>query len=470
MLGKVFKAYDVREKYPNPLNENLAWKIGQGVARYLLEEAEQAGEQDPMMSYIVVGRDMRPHSPDLVAALQEGITDFGGNVIDIGLVDTPMTYFAVNYLDCAGAVMTTASHNPIEYNGFKISKRKAKPVGQPTGLQDVLKYSAIADRAKPLGKGGRIEERDLWEAYGQHVRSFLDLKGRKMKVVVDASNGMAGTMAPKVFGMHGELVEGLEIVPMYYENTKGEFVHPPNPLVADNLRDLQARVLEEKADLGLCFDGDADRCMVVDEKAQIVPCDLLTALVGTWFLKKDPGTAIVYDLRSSKAVEETIRKHGGKPMRGRVGHVFMKAVLAEEGGAFGGELSGHFYFRDNFNADSGAIAFATFLSVLADHDEPMSELIKPFACYKQSGEINFHVEDKDAALADVEESYGDRATIDHLDGVTVDCFEKEGWWANIRKSNTEPVLRLNLEARDEATLREKLDEITPLLGEPATGH
>jgi phosphomannomutase len=469
MLGKVFKAYDVREKYPSPLNETLAWKIGQGTARFLLGKAAEAGEEDPMMSYIVVGRDMRPHSPALAQALMDGMRDGGASVIDIGLVDTPATYFAVNYLDCAGAVMTTASHNPIEYNGFKISARKARPVGKPTGLDDVLKLSAMADKERPRGGEGRVEERNLWEAYRQHVLNFLDLKGTTSKVVIDASNGMAGTMAPQVFGERGEQVEGLTIEPMYYENSKGTFVHPPNPLVAENLADLQKKVVEVGADLGVCFDGDADRCMIVDEKGQIVPCDLLTALLAEWYLEREPGASIVYDLRSSKAVEETIRAKKGKPVRGRVGHVFMKAELAEHQAPFGGELSGHFYFRDNFNADSGAIAMAIVLSVLAERGKPMSELIEPFARYYQSGEINFEVEDPDDTLAEVEATYADRGEIDHLDGVSIDCFKKEGWWANIRKSNTEPKLRLNLEAKTEAKLEEKLAELSELLGEPV-GH
>jgi phosphomannomutase len=460
MLGKVFKAYDVREKYPDPLNETLAWKIGQGTAKYLLEQAAEAGEDDPMMGYIVVGRDMRPHSPSLAKALIDGLRDGGASVIDIGLVDTPATYFAVNYLDCAGAVMT------IEYNGFKISARKAKPVGQPTGLDEVLKQSAMADPERPRGGEGRFEERDIWSAYRRHVHKFLDLKGTKMKVVVDASNGMAGTMVPGVFGEKGEHVDGLTIVPMYFDNTRGEFVHPPNPLVAENLADLRAKVTETKADLGICYDGDADRCMVVDEQGEIVPCDLLTALLAQWFLEKEPGSAIAYDLRSSKAVQETIEKSGGKAVRSRVGHVFMKQQLAEKQAPFGGELSGHFYFRDNFNADSGAIAFATVLTVLAERGKAMSELIKPLARYHQSGEVNFEVEDQDETLEEVEATYRSRGDIDHLDGVTIDCFAKEGWWANIRKSNTEPKLRLNLEARNKKTLEERFAEMTSLLGDP----
>lgn len=466
MLGKVFKAYDIRATYPDPLNEAMAWQIGYGCGRFLLQDAAAAGEVTPMMKNIVVGHDMRKHSPSLRDALCKGITDAGANVIDIGLCDTPMVYFAINHLDCAGGVQVTASHNPPQYNGFKISKRKAKPVGEATGLADVRKHAAMVDPTLK-GKGpGRIEKRDLWDAYREHVLAFCRTGGKKIKVVIDASNGMAGTMAPKVFGKKGAGVPGLEVVELYFENSKGEFVHEPNPLVAANLRDLQARVVEEKADFGICFDGDADRLMVVDERGRIVGCDHLTAFLGAWFLRKEGGKgAIVYDLRSSKAVEEDIIKAGGKPVRSRVGHVFMKAALAEHGAVFGGELSGHFYFRDNFNADSGAIAMAVVLTAVAEAGKPMSKIIAPVARYTQSGEINFTIEDKDGALARMKDKYEERATADDLDGVTEDCFKKEGWWCNVRKSNTEPLLRLNLEARDEKTMRKMLEEIAPILGE-----
>ena len=257
----------------------------------------------------------------------------------------------------------------------------------------------------------------------------------------------------------------LDIIPLYFENSKGEFVHEPNPLVAANLADLQALVVKEKADFGICFDGAADRLMVVDEKGGIVGCDHLTAFLAARFLESDPGAAIMYDLRSSKAVEEDVRAKGGNPIRGRVGHVFMKAAMAEHKGVFGGELSGHFYFRDNFNADSGAVAMAVTLSAIAEAGKPLSEIIAPIARYRQSGEINFEIEDKDAALAEVKARYAGRGRIDELDGVSIDCFAKEGWWANIRKSNTEPLLRLNLEARDAAILETKFNEIAPLLGQ-----
>lgn len=467
MLGKVFKAYDIRGVYPDPLDEAKAWSIGYGCAVFLLREAEAVGERTPMMRHLVVGHDMRQSSPSLRDALCQGIIDGGGNVIDVGMVDTPFVYFAVNHLDCAGGVQVTASHNPPQYNGFKVSKRKAKPVGEATGLSDIRKEAAtVDDRIKGSGSG-HVEKRDLWAAYREHVRRFLDTGGKRLKIVIDASNGMAGTMVPRVFGKKGGDVEGLEIVELYFDNSKGEFVHEPNPLVAANLRDLQAKVLDEKADFGVCFDGDADRLMVVDERGKIVGCDLLTAFLAGWFLDRNQGSAIVFDLRSTKALPEEITKHGGTPVRSRVGHVFMKAALAEHNAAFGGELSGHFYFRDNFNADSGAIALAVLLTAVAEAGRPLSELIAPIARYKQSGEINFEVEDKEATLADLREEYGGRGDIDDLDGVTIDCFEGEGWWANVRKSNTEPLLRLNLEARDEATLHAMLESIMPLLGEPA---
>jgi phosphomannomutase len=470
MLGRVFKAYDVRGTYPDPLNENLAWQIGYGCSKYLLHDAQVAGETSPMMHNIVVGRDMRSSSPSLSKSVIQGITDHGGNVIDIGLIDTSMIYFAVNHLDCAGGVMVTASHNPPQYNGFKVSKRKAKPVGESTGLADIRKHAAMVDKATLVAGKGRVEQRDLWSAYVKHVRSFLDTGTSKLKVVIDASNGMAGTMIPRVFGSALtktagiQPVAGLQIIELNFDNTKNQFAHEPNPLVAANLRQLQGAVVAEKADLGLCFDGDADRCVVVDEMGNIVGCDHLTALVAKFMLAKSPGTAVMYDLRSTKAVEEEVKAAGGKPVRGRVGHVFMKAGMSEHGACFGGELSGHFYFRDNFNADSGAIAMAVVLSILAKSGKKMSQLIQPIARYPQSGEINFTIEDKDAAIGELRKTFAGQGQIDDLDGITVDCFAKDGWWINVRKSNTEPLLRLNAEAKDRKTLEAVLSRVSPMLG------
>ncbi len=464
MLGRVFKAYDVRGTYPDLLTDQMAWQIGYGASRFLLSEAEASGHTTPMMKNIVVGRDMRTSSPTLAAKLIEGINAHGGDVIDVGMVDTPFIYFAVNHLDCAGGIEVTASHNPPNYNGFKVSKRQAKPVGEATGLGEIRKFAAMVDKGMPPGPG-RSEQRDLWDAYIEHVRSFLDIGDRKIKVVVDASNGMAGTTLPKVFGKNGSDIEGLDIVEINFKNNTGEFVHEPNPLVASNLQQTIEGVTKHNADFGVCFDGDADRCVIVDELGQIVGCDHLTAVLAKRFLRDNPGSAIVYDLRSTKAVEEDIKAAGGKPVKGRVGHVFMKAALAEHRGAFGGELSGHFYFRDNFNADSGVIAMATVLSAYAEFDGPMSKMIAPAKRYAQSGEINFEIEEKDEALAEVRSTFLGRGQIEELDGVTIDCFEEEGWWANIRKSNTEPLLRLNAEARTDVALNKALDELAPMLGE-----
>ncbi len=471
MLGRIFKAYDIRGTYPDLLTDAMAWQIGFGTSKFILADAAAAGETTPMMRNIVVGRDMRTSSPSLCKSLISGMNSHGADVIDIGLCDTPMVYFAVNHLDCAGGAMVTASHNPSQYNGFKICKRRAKPVGETSGLSDIRKHAAMVDKATAVSAGGRLEQRDLWPAYAAHVRSFLGTGGRALKVVVDAGNGMAGTMVPKVFGSGAKgakataaPIAGLTIVELNFENSKGTFAHEPNPLVAANVRPLQDAVKAEKADLGLCFDGDADRCVVVDEKGAIVGCDHLTALLARHFLARSPGSAVVYDLRSTKAVEQEIVKAGGRAVRSRVGHVFMKSAMAEQGACFGGELSGHFYFRDNFNADSGAIAMATVLSVLARSGKRLSQLIAPIARYAQSGEINFQIEDKDGAIAALRQAHAS-ARIDELDGVTVDAFAREGWWCNVRKSNTEPLLRLNAEARDRKTLDKIVGRIAPLLGQ-----
>jgi len=319
-------------------------------------------------------------------------------------------------------------------------------------------------------QSGRAQTRDLWAAYAKHVRSFLEWPAvAKLKIVIDASNGMAGTMIPKLFGKAGvvPMVPGLQIIEVNFDNTRGIFAHEPNPLVESNLKQVQEAVLTEAADLGVCFDGDADRCVIIDEKGKTVGCDHLTALLARKFLATAPGAAIVYDLRSTKAVAEEVTKAGGKPVRGRVGHVFLKQAMADNAGIFGGELSGHFYFKDNYNADSGVISLCVVLSIMAKAGVPMSELIAPIARYPQSGEMNFAIDDKDGALLAITKEFmppAKGAQIDELDGVTIDCFAKHGWWCNIRKSNTEPLLRLNMEAKDRATLDRVLLEISPKLG------
>ncbi len=460
MLSKVFKAYDVRATYPKPLNEKIAWQIGYATAEYLLGYALDHGFDDPMMKHIAVGRDMRKSSPSLTDALTQGMRDFGAHVIDLGMVDTPFVYFAINHLGCAGGVQVTASHNPSNYNGFKISKLGAKPVGSETGLEEIKRLAALVEREKLTPRGGRIEARDLWAPYREHLLRFLDpsiLSGKRtLKVVVDASNGMAGTMLPKVFGG----IPGLSIVEINFDNSSGEFVHEPNPLVESNLAQVREGVVKHKADFGVCFDGDADRCMVLDEKGSPIGCDLLLAWLVKDMLKGRKGASVVYDLRSSRCVRETIEAMGGVPVESRVGHVFMKAKLAESHAPIGGELSGHFYFQDMFGTDSGARAFAAVATALAKSPKPLSEHIAPLHKYAQSGEINFENEDKEGAIEDLREAYPN-AKISNLDGISLDAGQ---WWANVRMSNTEPLLRLNLEAKNKAAVDRAVAEVSKLLG------
>ena len=448
----MFKAYDVRAIYPEPLDEAVAKKIGFATACMLLKEAGGSGA-------IIVGHDMRPSSGSLVSSLKEGILAGGANVIDVGLVDTPFIAFAVNHLNGIGGIQTTASHNPIQYNGFKICRAKAKPVGMGSGLE-TIEEMVSSTIPEPVGLG-KEEAIDLWEAYRSHV--FLHLSPKiisgevKLKAAVDASNGMAGTMVPKLF----RDIAGLEIIEINFENDKGEFVHEPNPLVEANLQQTRDAVLEHGCDLGICFDGDADRCMVVDGEAAIVGCDLITAWLAPLFLANEKdGGSIVYDLRSSHAVANSIKVANGSGIRSKVGHVFMKQAMAENNAPFGGELSGHFYFRDNFFADSGAMAFANILSAMADSDISLHEQIAPYRSYVQSGEINFQTRDKEEAMERLAKAYPE-ASIDRLDGVTL---ELDTWWCNVRASNTEPLLRLNLESESDAEVLQRIAEVSPLLG------
>ncbi len=399
----------------------------------------------------------------------EGIRATGTNVLDVGLIDTSCIYFAINHYECVGGIQTTASHNPVNYNGFKISGPKAKPIGSTTGLKDIERIANTLNQAGNTGLSGKRETADIWPEYRKHVLQFLDLK-RPIRIAVDASNGMAGVMVPKIF----EGVPNLQMEKLLFE-TGVAFVHEPNPLVEENLEMLKARVKQGGFDAGVCFDGDADRCIFIDENAKTIGCDLLTALIAKDFLQmpENKGSTIVYDLRSTHALAEDVKALGGVPRRDRVGHVFMKKTLAETNAVFGGELSGHFYFRDNFFADSGAIAFARVLSILSNSDKKLSQLIAPIDRYAHSGEINFKVEDKDGAIRQLGDKYKAHK-IDYLDGITIDASEKEGpdggWWFNVRKSNTEPMLRLNLEARDDSRLQTKLAELKAILGEPAEGH
>jgi len=461
MIEKIFKAYDVRAVYPTPLNEDAAWKVGHGTAQFLRRSQASSGVKRP--DTIVVGQDMRPSSPSLAKALIDGIRSVGMNVIDVGMIDTSFIYFAINHLDTVGGIMCTASHNPIQYNGFKISGPKAKPIGSASGLDDIKRIaSTLKSGGASTGVQGKYEQMDLWKEYKAEVLKHLDLK-RPLKVAIDASNGMAGKMVPAVFGD----VKNLTIVPILFEIT-GSFTHDPNPLVESNLEMLKAKMTEVKCDLGACFDGDADRCMFLDENKKLIGSDMVTAVIASDYLKRpeNKGAAVVYDLRSSHVVADVVTAAGGVPVRDRVGHAFIKKTMAEKKAVFGGELSGHIYFRDYYFADSAAVAFARMLSILSAQDKPLSGVISPYHKYSQSGELNFQVEDKDGKIRELAEAYK-TGKIDYLDGITIDLGE---WWFNVRKSNTEPFLRLNLECSSPKQLDEKLKELKKILGEPAHGH
>jgi len=455
MKPGIFKAYDIRGIYPDDLNEEDAWKIGCATARFLRSLLRGYQRGQAASQSLCVGRDMRTHSEAMAKALIEGMNSTGANVIDVGMIDTPQMYFAINHLGTCGGVQVTASHNPAKYNGFKISGLEAKPIGGDTGLKDIehIAMALLHTKGKVTGS---VENRDLTAEYKKHVLKFLRSNVKKMKIGVDASNGMAGKMVPALFDKLP-----VKIFELNFKHD-GTFKHEPNPLVESNLAELKKLVKKNKCDFGVCFDGDADRLMMVDEKGETIGCDLMTALMAPYFLEKYPKSTLVYDLRSSRVVAEEIIKHGGTPRRERVGHAFMKKALRDSHAVFGGELSGHFYYRDNFYADSAMITLVHVINIISDANVPISELISPLRRYSSSGEINFEVENKKAKMDELTRRYND-GQIDHLDGVTIGYKE---WWFNCRPSNTEPLLRLNVEAKSKELLDEKLSEITEQLGNP----
>ena len=451
----IFKAYDIRGLYPAQIDEDAAWKIGHGTAQFLrsLLQGYQRGQANAQS--LAVGRDMRAHSPALAQALIAGMNASGANVIDIGMIDTPQVYFAINHLGTCGGVQITASHNPAQYNGCKVSGQQARPIGADTGLQEI-RHIALALRHTESAGQGQVTTADLTDPYRRHVLSFLQSTYKKLKIVVDASNGMAGKWVPALFG---DL--NLDLIPLNFTHD-GTFKHDPNPLVPANLEELRQTVTEQSAHLGICFDGDADRLVLVDETGQTIGCDIITALLAGYFLEKNQGSTVVYDLRSSWVVKEEITRHGGTPRRDRVGHAFMKKTLKDTKAVFGGELSGHFYYRDNFFADSGMITLAHVINILSQNDQPLSQIIKPLQRYSSSGEMNFEVEDKETVIKELAQKYTD-ARVDYLDGATV---QYDHWWFNVRPSNTEPLLRLNVEARTPDALDQKLTELKSMLGTP----
>ncbi len=438
----VFKAYDVRGIYPTQLDEEGARAIGHAYV-------EQFSPRR-----IAVGRDMRLSSPSMAAAVIEGAAAAGAEVLDIGLVGTEMLYFAVGENGLDGGVMVTASHNPKEYTGMKIVRAGALPVGGDSGLLDLARRAASQGRSRTAGQSlGHVKELDIWPAFVERVLTFIDPDAlRPLTVVIDAANGMAGTMLPPV-------LERLPIdaVRCYFEPDGSFPNHEPNPLLPENREFIVRKTLEEGADLGVAFDGDADRCFFVDDTGGFVPGDFATALFAQNVLEKEPGATVIYDVRASWAVPEAIERAGGTALVNRVGHAFIKERMREVGAAFAGEVSGHYYFRDFSQADTGVVPFLVMLERISKGGRKLSELLRPFReQYFITGELNTPVADVPAKLAELEERFGPEGTVSHLDGLSV---EADDWHFNVRPSNTEPLLRLNLEARSQESMERRRDEV-----------
>jgi phosphomannomutase len=463
-LAKIFKAYDIRGVVPDELDETVAEAVGAAFARLTGAQA------------VVTVHDMRTSSDPLAEAFARGVTGQGADVVAGGLGPTDMLYYASGSRGLPGAVVT-ASHNPPKYNGIKLCRSGARPVGQDTGLaelRDMVEQDTrdgqgaagtvgredLIDQDRRGGRAtlGTVTREDLLAGYAAYLKELVDLSGiRPLKVAVDAGNGMAGLTVPRVF-------DGLpiELVPLYFE-LDGTFPHhEPNPIDPRNLRDLQRTVTEHGADIGLAFDGDADRCFIVDERGEIVSPSVLTALIAARELAREPGATIIHNLITSRAVPEIITEHGGVPVRTRVGHSFIKAKMADEGAVFGGEHSGHFYFRDFWYADSGMLAALHVLAALGGQAEPLSRLLARYSRYSASGEINTEVTDQAAVTARVRDEFSGRpgVSLDELDGLTVAAPD---WWFNLRPSNTEPLLRLNVEAADEGRMTELRDEVLQMI-------
>ena len=440
-VHRVFKAYDVRGLVGDEVDDDLARAVG---AAFVEVVGRDRG--------VVVGHDMRPSSPGMAQAFAEGAASRGAGVTLIGLASTDQLYFASGDLGRPGA-MFTASHNPAAYNGIKMCRANAVPVGLDTGLAEIRDLVA-AGGLPPYGdEPGIIDSTDVLDAYAAHLVALAPVKGRRLKVAVDAGNGMAGHTAPAVLGRLD-----VDVVPMYFE-LDGTFPnHEANPIEPANLADLQAKVRETGADIGLAFDGDADRCFLVDERGELVSPSVLTALIAARELAKEPGATVLHHLITSRAVPQIVTERGGTPVRTRVGHSFIKATMAETDAVFGGEHSGHFYFRDFWRADSGMLAALHALAALAETDRPLSELLAGYTRFHATGEINSTVDDAAAVMAAIEKEYADRdgVTVDHLDGLTV---THDDWWFNVRPSNTEPLLRLNAEAADADGLARLRDEV-----------
>ena len=444
-LAPIVKAYDVRGIVGTQLTNEVAHALGRAAAIELHGEG------------VVVGRDMRPSGGELADAFMAGVRAEGVDTVDIGLASTDLLYYASGRLGLPGA-MWTASHNPVEYNGLKLCRAGAEPVGIETGLA-LIRDRAQSGQFPPSDRQGAYRTADLLDEFARHVRSFVNVDAmRPLKVAVDAGNGMGGLVVPAVF-------DGLpvELVPLYFE-LDGTFPnHPANPIEPENLVDLQRAVLEHGCDVGLALDGDADRVFVVDEQGVGVNPSLVTAVIAEALLSRNPGETVLYNLICSRTVRETVEAAGGHALRTRVGHSFIKQVMKDTGAVFAGEHSGHYYFRENFRADSGLIAAVIFLQALSSHDAPTSSLVAPYARYVQSGELNTTVADLHDAMDRVAEAFAEEGTPDWTDGLTVEATD---WWFNLRPSNTEPLLRLNVEAADDATMAGVRDRVLTLIRPP----
>ena len=441
--ASLFKAYDVRGIVPDELTPEIAYEIGRALVATLQPDT------------VVVGRDMRVSSPALAAALIDGIRDAGADAVDVGMVSTDALYFAIGRYGYPAGVMVTASHNPPEYNGFKIAREEARALSLTEGLDDIRDL-VVSGNLPPIVSAaarGDLQERDVLDDYAAHMLGLIDAaKIKPLRIAIDAGNGMAGVTVPRVF-QHLPV----EVIPLYFE-PDGTFPnHPANPIEPENTEELRRIVVEQGLDFGAAFDGDADRVFLIDERGQFVGGDMLTAMVATRMLERNPGAAIVYNLISSRGVPEAIVNYGGRPIRSRVGHSYIKETMRAEDAVFGGEHSGHFYFRDNWYADSGMAALLYVLEMVSDEGKPLSQVIAPLDHRFRSGEINREVSDPGAVMAAIESRYrAEGAEIDHLDGVTVSF---PSWWFNVRPSNTQPLLRLNVEADDAATLDAKTAEV-----------
>jgi len=444
-MADPFKAYDVRGQFPEQLDEDLAHHIGNAAAQVL----DLAGKR------FAVGRDMRLSSPYLKQGLIRGLVEAGVRVVDVGMTSSPGLTFAIHHLATDGGIQVTASHNPAPYGGFKITGPGHVPVGTGTGLDEIEELARTEKVAEAAGGG--VEDALFLDAYARFLAGRWHV-ARPLRVVVDAGNGIAGHVLEHLLPH----LDGLEVIPMYFD-PDGRFPnHDANPLKEENLADLRARVLAEKADFGVAFDGDGDRCALVDETGRPVPCDLATALLARRFLAAEPGGTVVYDLRSSQAVPELVRELGGEPVETRVGHSFIKATMKEHGACFAGELSGHYYFRDFFGADSGLLALIFFCEVISEAGS-LSALVQPLRRYHHSGEINYQVDDKEAVFQRLRDVDG--AEVEELDGVTLRFSD---WWCNVRASNTEPVIRLNLEAATETDMRDRIAWIEGIISPDRT--